>query len=179
MHPKDAFKYCPSCGKDDLTFHDESGYLKCNTCGFLYFINAAGAVAALITDDEGRILLTKRAKAPAKSKLDLPGGFVDIGETAEHALEREIKEELNISLASYHYFMSHPNSYNYNGMTYFTLDLAFICKAVSLDNVRALDDVTEVLFINPPDIRKEQIGLTSIQHIIHSYQEFLSKNATS
>ncbi|MDZ7774365.1 MAG: NUDIX domain-containing protein [Bacteroidales bacterium] len=131
MHPKNAFKYCPSCGSAGLSFHDNAGYLKCDKCGFQFFINEGGAVAAIIQDKEGNILFTKRANAPAQHKLDLPGGFVDIGETAEQALEREISEELNIHLFDYTYFMSQPNTYTYNRLTYFTLDLAFICKAAS------------------------------------------------
>lgn len=177
MHPKDAFKYCPACGKRGMMYNNKVNYLKCISCGFQYFINEAGAVAAIITDKEGRILFTKRAKAPAKNKLDLPGGFVDIGETAEHALEREIKEELDISLSSYRYFMSQPNKYIFGDMTYFTLDLAYICQAESFDNIKALDDISGIRFIAPEEVNPDDIGLASIKEIIKQYLNSL--NSTS
>jgi len=169
MHPKNAFKYCPSCGNAGLNFHDDGGYLKCDKCGFQFFINEGGAVAAIIQDEESKILFTKRAKAPAKGKLDLPGGFVDLGETAEHALEREISEELNIRLSDYTYFMSQPNTYTYNGLTYFTIDLAFICKAESFKNMKALDDISGVSFIHPAKVNLNEIGLDSIKNIIREF----------
>ncbi|MGM0567533.1 MAG: NUDIX hydrolase [Bacteroidota bacterium] len=169
MHPKNAFKYCPSCGKPGLSFHNDAGYLKCDACGFLFFINEAGAVAAIIQDEGSNILFTKRAKAPAKAKLDLPGGFVDIGETAEQALEREIMEELNIRLVDYTYFMSQPNTYTYNGLTYFTLDLAFVCQAASLKNMKSLDDISGVSFIHPAKVNYDDIGLDSIKTIIKHF----------
>jgi len=169
MHPKDAFKYCPACGKRGMMYNNKAGYLKCISCGFQLFINEAGAVAAIITDKEGRILFTRRAKAPAKNKLDLPGGFVDIGETAEHALEREIKEELNITLSSYRYFMSQPNKYQFKDLTYFTLDLAFICKADSFNNMKALDDIKGVEYVAPGDVVFQNIGLASIKEIMKQY----------
>lgn len=169
MHPKNVFTYCPSCGKPGLSFHNDAGYLKCDACDFLFYINEAGAVAAIIQDDDSNILFTKRAKAPAKDKLDLPGGFVDIGETAEQALEREIMEELNIRLVDYTYFMSQPNTYTYKGLTYFTLDLAFICKAASFKNIKALDDISGVSFIHPAKVNFDNIGLDSIKAIIKHF----------
>lgn len=160
-----------------MMYNNKGGYLKCTSCGFQFFINEAGAVAAIITDQEGRILFTKRAKAPAKSKLDLPGGFVDIGETAEHALEREIKEELDISLSSYRYFMSQPNKYIFGDMTYFTLDLAFICQAESFDNIKALDDISGIRFIAPEEVVLDDIGLSSIKEIIKQYLNSLKSTS--
>lgn len=177
MHPKDAFKYCPACGKRGMMYNNKAGYLKCISCGFQLFINEAGAVAAIITDKEGRILFTRRAKAPAKNKLDLPGGFVDIGETAEHALEREIKEELNITLSSYTYFTSRPNKYRFKDITYFTLDLAFVCKANSFDDIQALDDINDIVFVAPDDVELENIGLTSIREIMKQYLYTLKHNS--
>lgn len=51
----------------------------------------AAAVAGLIFNEKGQLLLTIRAKDPGKGLLDLPGGFVDMGENADQALRREIE----------------------------------------------------------------------------------------
>lgn len=53
-------------------------------------------VAAVIFDEAGRLLITRR---PASSHLggywEFPGGKIDPGEQPEEALQREIKEELD------------------------------------------------------------------------------------
>lgn len=45
---------------------------------------------------ENRVLLVKRAKAPALGKWSLPGGLVDLGETTREAVVREVAEECGI-----------------------------------------------------------------------------------
>lgn len=50
------------------------------------------AVSAAIFRD-GRILLVRRAKSPAKGLYSLPGGRVEFGETLHTALHREVDEE--------------------------------------------------------------------------------------
>ena len=96
-HPLIAFEYCPRCGSHNFAINGERSR-HCSDCGFTYYANASAATAAIITNSKSEILLATRAFEPAKGKLDLPGGFVDMNETAEEALIRELKEELNINV---------------------------------------------------------------------------------
>ena len=41
----------------------------------------------------GRLLLEKRKNEPSRGKWTIPGGLVELGETLEHAVVREAKEE--------------------------------------------------------------------------------------
>jgi ADP-ribose pyrophosphatase YjhB (NUDIX family) len=50
------------------------------------------AVSASIFRD-GKILLVRRARSPAKGSYSLPGGRVEFGETLHAALHREVDEE--------------------------------------------------------------------------------------
>ena len=52
-------------------------------------------VGAVIVDD-GRVLLVKRKYEPLKGQWSLPGGMVEIGETLETALTREMLEETGL-----------------------------------------------------------------------------------
>ncbi|MDP3078868.1 NUDIX hydrolase [Bradyrhizobium sp.] len=55
------------------------------------------AVSAAIFRD-GRILLVRRAKSPAKGLYSLPGGRVEFGETLHTALRREVDEETALQI---------------------------------------------------------------------------------
>ena len=54
-------------------------------------------VAALIKNSRGEILLIQQHKKKSHYWL-LPGGGIEFGESAEDALKREIKEELNLEI---------------------------------------------------------------------------------
>lgn len=56
-------------------------------------------VAAIITNEEGEILITQRNLKKAQGGLwEFPGGKIESGETREQAIVREIKEELTIDI---------------------------------------------------------------------------------
>ena len=55
------------------------------------------AVSAAIIRD-GKVLLVRRARAPANGLFSLPGGVVEAGETLHEALKREIREETNLTI---------------------------------------------------------------------------------
>lgn len=55
-------------------------------------------VAAIITDGE-RILATQRGYGAFKGMWEFPGGKIEAGEMPEQALQREIKEELQLEIA--------------------------------------------------------------------------------
>jgi len=126
-------------------------------------------VACLIFDQEGRLLLSRRAIEPAKGMLDLPGGFVEPMETAEEAVIREIREELNASVVKTEYLTSFPNEYVFSGFSVFTLDLAFICKIDSFKQIIPNDDVADVEFAKPEEIKMEELCSDSMRNIINYY----------
>ncbi|WP_372642864.1 NUDIX domain-containing protein [Ancylomarina sp.] len=170
--PKNTIHYCPKCGSSEFSFKEDQSFF-CSKCQFHLYINSAAAVAALIVNDKGEILFTRRAVEPHKGMLDLPGGFVDIMESAENALYREIKEELNLDIEEFQYFMSSPNEYIFGGLSVFTLDLAYICKLNSFNHIHAKDDISGYEFIAPNLIPYNQIGGESIKRIIKAFAKDL------
>jgi 8-oxo-dGTP diphosphatase len=55
------------------------------------------AVGAIIRDG-GRVLLVRRGQEPLKGEWSLPGGAVEVGETLEAALVREVREETSLDV---------------------------------------------------------------------------------
>lgn len=56
-------------------------------------------VAAVIKDEKGKILITQRNLKKSQGGLwEFPGGKIEPNESREHAIVREIKEELDIDI---------------------------------------------------------------------------------
>ncbi|MDZ7815748.1 MAG: NUDIX hydrolase [Planctomycetota bacterium] len=66
------------------------------------------AVVFGLDKDRLQVLLVKRGKDPYRDRWALPGGFVDIDETLERAVERELEEETG--LANMRLFYHRPYS---------------------------------------------------------------------
>ena len=112
-----------------------------------------------------------RQRQPAKGTLDLPGGFVDMYETVEEGMRREIKEETGLDVQDIRYLFSSPNVYEYSGMGIHTLDMDFlVCVHGDPDilktTIRAADDAAEALWIPVSEINPDEFGLTSIRNAV-------------
>jgi NAD+ diphosphatase len=170
-HPFKIFRYCPKCGKSGLII-DSARSLRCTGCGFNFFINSAAAVAALIANNKGELLLTFRGIEPGYGMLDLPGGFIDPGETAENAVRRELQEELELNVRSLKYICSAPNEYIYNGLSVFTVDMAFEVIPETIDGITPMDDISGFKFYAEEDIDYGKIHSSSMSYFI---KQFFSK----
>ena len=171
-HPLEKFCFCPVCGSPHF---EENNFKskKCRDCGFTYYANICAATAAFIVNDKDELLVVRRAKEPAKGTLDLPGGFVDMYETAEEGLRRELKEETGLDITEMEYLYSSPNVYQYSGLGVHTIDMDFLIHVPNDCQLHADDDAAECLWIAIPDIRPEEFGLLSIRHAV---ERFLALN---
>lgn len=164
-----GFIYCPKCGSDSFKSGDRGRSFRCEACRFIFFINNSAAVACLIFNSLGELLLTRRAFEPNKGMLDLPGGFVEPMETAEDAVIREIKEELNLDITKMYYLVSFPNLYPFSKIVVPTVDLAFICETDHFSQMKPGDDVASIEFISPEKIDLTALCSDSMKQIIQFY----------
>src|SRR5262245_26214655 len=87
-----GWRLCPRDGAE-LDLSDLPRRVSCPVCGFVAYANPKPAAVGLITDEQGRLLLVKRAIEPFKGCWDAPGGFVEEGEHPLDAVRRELLEE--------------------------------------------------------------------------------------
>lgn len=167
-HPLKVLKYCPKCGSSEFKASGERS-LKCHACSFHFFVNSAAAVAALVTNTEGKLMLVTRGIEPNYGKLDLPGGFVDPLETAENAVARELQEELGLEVKTMEYLGSSPNEYVFSEYTVFTLDMAFRVTAESLENLHPKDDILAYKFYSEEELNYDDIPAPSIKKFVKDY----------
>lgn len=168
-HHLNVIKYCPRCGSSKFPAVGSRSF-KCSDCGFHFFINSAAAVAGLILNENDELLFTRRALNPYFGKLDLPGGFVDPNESVENALIRELKEELGLEVIALEYFASFPNEYEFSGYNVFTIDMAFIVKAKTLEGLTAMDDISGFEFIAPANVDFDDLPAKSMQYFVKKLQ---------
>ncbi len=68
--------------------------------------------AGILLDDSGRVLITDRQRARSmRNRWEFPGGKLLPTESAEDALQRELFEELGISITRFEHFRSLQHAY--------------------------------------------------------------------
>lgn len=164
-----AFKYCPACGSQQFTLQSDKSH-QCGACQFKFYVNTATAVVAIITVKD-KILLVKRRHNPGKGLFDLPGGFAEHGETAEQALARELKEELDFTNNSPEYLCSYPNIYPYAGYTYHTVDLFYLIRLDHEPDLTPADDVSDFIWVNRDDIHLYDFAFESVINALKHYKQ--------
>jgi NAD+ diphosphatase len=101
----DNHLFCSKCGKI-MTVSDKERMLHCEFCGFSVYPTISPCVIVAVYDKD-RLLLTKYAGREFKNYA-LIAGFVEIGESLEDAVHREVKEEVGLSVKNLKFYKSQP-----------------------------------------------------------------------
>ena len=126
-------RYCTKCGK--ITAKRNDSLYVCET-GHENWINPATGVSAYVIKD-GKVLFGVRSSDPGKGKLDVPGGFVEVHESAEQAAIREAKEEFDIDITLKSCFGTYPSLYDGRP----ALNVVFIATMAD-QHITASDDMS-------------------------------------
>lgn len=111
------YRHCPRCGAPlQLQSVDGTPGLRCSTGDFTFYQNPHSAVAAVIRNDRGEVLMVRRSQEPQRGKWDFPGGFVNWGEGPEQAIRREVHEELGADFQLDRVLLSYHDWYPYQGL---------------------------------------------------------------
>jgi len=118
-------KYCPQCGTLVVRYS-----------------NPLPTADVVIYDETRGIVLVRRGKEPLG--MALPGGFIEEGESAEHAAVREMKEEtsLDVELLGVLGVYSDPP----RDMRNHTLTTVFVGRALDPAQLCAGDDAADAAF---------------------------------
>jgi NAD+ diphosphatase len=102
----DTHTHCPRCGTP--TVPAPAGHLTtCPKDGTEHFPRLDPAVIMLVIDPDDRLMLARNALWP-RGRMSVVAGFVEPGESAEHAVAREVYEETSIVVSQVCYLGSQP-----------------------------------------------------------------------
>jgi 8-oxo-dGTP diphosphatase len=147
----DSWRLCPRCGADLV--HGE-GCVECSACGFEHFANPAPAVSALVLDEEGRLLLARRAVEPDIGLWDTLGGFLEEGEDAISGLQRELREEAGVEIEVGAFVGTFPDRYGDTEDAPPNLNIVWEASIVGGEPTPR-DDVAELRWFVPGDFPTE------------------------
>ncbi len=166
-------KFCYICG-GELSDKKENSW-SCKQCDQRYYENPRPCVEIILFDKQDQVLISKRGIEPRKGKYDIPGGFVDLNETLEEALAREIKEELDLEPGEYtqpKYCLSWHADYPWGKETAKTLMSVYTARLQSDNMPKAQDDVESVMFVSP-----NELDIIDFSH--QEYKEILRRAVDS
>ena len=134
----DAWTYCPRCGSE-LTHHGSS--VVCGVCGLTLYAHSAVTASALPVDEDGHVLLARRAGDPFLGLWDAVGGFLNEGEHPLDGLRREVLEETGLSFEPDRFLGTWMGRYGDDARA--TLNL-FWTGRIGPGTPHAADDVAEL-----------------------------------
>jgi 8-oxo-dGTP diphosphatase len=133
-------------------------------------------VGAVIWNPAGEVLLVRRGQPPRLAEWSIPGGKVEWGETVQHALHREVREETGLEveiLGLIDVVDSISTSDNdASGLHYVLLDFAARSNGSGL---RAGDDVSEARWVTPDRLADYRLW-SETRRIIELGRELLARS---
>lgn len=173
-----VFRYCPRCGSSHFVANDFKSR-RCEDCGFVFYLNASAATAAIIVNDRDEMVVIHRRDDPGKGLPDLPGGFVDCGESIEEGMKRELEEELGLKANDMRFLFSRPNRYLYSGLIVPTVDCIFLCRVPHDVTLRASDDAADVEWVPVDEVDASAFAFEStrkaVERFLQDRAEYLKK----
>lgn len=156
QHPHSFSRYCMHCGQRLTTAvpeGDSKRRLVCLDCGFIHYINPRPVAGTIPVREDGAILLVKRAIEPRIGTWVFPGGYMDVGETAEEAAARETREEALLEVDE----LSLVGVYTRTGPGV----VVIVFEGRALGEGGAGEETTEVAWFAPGDIPWDELAFDS------------------
>ena len=115
-------RFCTECGQP--TTAEAPNHYLCANRHHNYLDAVPAGVAYVLKDNQ--VLFGVRSREPKPGKLNTPGGFLDLTESAENATLREVREELGLEVEIVDYLGSYSAPYDEGKQQ--TLNIVFVTK---------------------------------------------------
>ena len=139
------WRWCPRCREQ---LRGDESRVECAACGFVSYASSKATAGALVEDDDGRVLLARRAHEPFRGRWDIPGGFLEAGEHPLDGLRRELHEETGLDVEPGEFLGVWMDRYGGDSTAEATLNLYWTARVIGGD-AEAADDVDELRWFEP------------------------------
>ncbi|MEI3416410.1 MAG: NAD(+) diphosphatase [Christensenellaceae bacterium] len=119
--------YCGACGAPMRASQRECA-LVCTKCGCREYPRINPAVIVAVRDGEDLLMI--RSQLSTTGRYHLLSGYVEVGETLEQTVEREVMEEVGVRIKNIRYYANQPWSFSDTLMIGFTAKLGWAAAAV-------------------------------------------------
>ena len=117
----------------------------------------------------GKLLLEKRKNEPGKGKWSVPGGLVDLGESVEQTVIREVKEETGLEVEKPEHIDVVDNIIrDENGRVKYHFVIIDYFMRLKGGTLKAASDAEELKWVSLNDVEKYDLTKT--------FREFFQRN---
>jgi ADP-ribose pyrophosphatase YjhB (NUDIX family) len=110
-------------------------------------------VGAVVTDEQGRLLMIQRGHDPGAGLWSIPGGRIEPGETDAQALVREMLEETNLQVK----VDSFIGSVQRPGLAGAVVDIRDYAVTVTGGTLRAGDDAADARWVTAAEMARLEV----------------------
>ncbi|WP_343208737.1 NAD(+) diphosphatase [Anaerolentibacter hominis] len=165
----DTHRFCGKCGRTLIHKEDERAMV-CPACAIVDYPKISPVVIVGIVDGE-RILLTRYAGRNYK-KHALVAGYIEIGESLEDGLRREIMEEVGLKVKNIRYYKSQPWAFSQSVLMGFFADLDGP-DSIELDT----GELAEAQWFKRSEIPRDDTSLSLTWDMIEAFRNGLIMEA--
>jgi NTP pyrophosphohydrolases containing a Zn-finger, probably nucleic-acid-binding len=101
----ESHRFCGKCGRP-MSHSEKERMMFCGNCNLMEYPRISPAVIVGVIN-ENKILMSKYA-GREYTNYALLAGFIEVGETVEEAIEREVLEEVGLKVKNFTYYKSQP-----------------------------------------------------------------------
>jgi mutator protein MutT len=119
---------------------------------------------------EGRVLLIKRGKEPLRGRWVVPGGTVELGETLEQALVREVREETGLTVRPREVVLVFDRiERDGESVRYHYVIVDYLCDYVS-GTPQAASDADDVALVAPEDLPGYELPPKALEVVLDGFR---------